>query len=180
MIDPINNFFQQRLTRKPFNFKSNSVFDKQSLRDTVIEFLHRENWEYTITKDPAILRMICQGDNGQWRCYAQIKEKQKQFIFYSVCSEQASSEKLLAIAEYISRVNYGVAMGNFELDFTDGEIRYKTSIKSHDNRLSISSVKHLVYTNVAMMDRYFPGILAIIEQDIEPSQAIKAIESLIH
>ena len=33
-----------------------------------------------------------------------------------------------AIAEFLTRTNYSMIIGNFELDFADGEIRYKTSI----------------------------------------------------
>ena len=28
------------------------------------------------------------------------------------------------IAEYLTRANYGMVMGNFEMDYSDGEIRY--------------------------------------------------------
>lgn len=178
MNDPIGSFFQQQLaldSKKTFNRSVNAARVENTLRNAVIEFLRSENWQYTVTENPAILRMMCQGKNGQWRCYAQIKENERQFIFYSVCPIATPTEKLKAIAEYIARANYGMAIGNFELDFKDGEIRFRTSMQAQDNQLSLDSIEHLVYTNAAMMDRYLPGIIAVTE-DIEPKEAIKAIE----
>ena len=41
-----------------------------------------------------------------------------------------------------------------ELDFDDGEIRYKTSIDAQEIELNLDAIAQLVYTNVLMMDLY--------------------------
>jgi hypothetical protein len=68
-------------------------------------------------------------------------------------------------------------IGNFELDFTDGEIRYKTNIDVEGASLSFPQIKRLVYTNVTMMDEYLPGIRSVIDADVSPVDAIAQIES---
>jgi hypothetical protein len=80
-----------------------------------------------------------------------------------------------AIAEFLTRANYGMTIGNFELDYTDGEIRYKTSIDVTNDQLSPALIQTLVYINVAMMDEYLPGIQAVID-GATPIAAIQAIE----
>ncbi|WP_199784763.1 hypothetical protein [Nostoc sp. 'Lobaria pulmonaria (5183) cyanobiont'] len=45
-------------------------------------------------------------------------------------------------------------IGNFELDFTDGEISCKTSIDVEGDRLSFTLIQRVVYANVTMMDEY--------------------------
>lgn len=179
MINPISIFFQQQLPTDNLELSRSvevGTIDK-SLRDQVIEFFQREEWEFSVTKNPSILRVACEGASDKWFCYAKVEEVEQRFAFYSVCPHQASPENLGAIAEYTSRANYGMTIGNFELDFADGEIRYKTSIDFQDNQPNYGSIAQLVYTNISMMDRYLPGIAAIIEQDIQPSKAIQAIES---
>jgi hypothetical protein len=79
------------------------------------------------------------------------------------------------IAEFLTRANYGMTIGNFELDYTDGEIRYKTSIDVTNAQLSSALIKTLVYTNVAMMDEYLPGIQVVLA-GATPIAAIQAIE----
>ena len=177
MINSISNFFQQQFKSKdPELLTSNSYSIDRPLRNTIIEFFRRENWSFTITRNPSILRVACEGKSGKWFCYAKIDEIDQRFIFYSVSPYQASPEKLVAVAEYTSRANYGMTIGNFELDFADGEIRYKTSIDFQDSQASFGAIAQLVYTNISMMERYLPGILLVIEEDIEPNQAIEAIE----
>jgi hypothetical protein len=84
--------------------------------------------------------------------------------------------KNLAIAEFIARANFGMIIGNFELDFTDGEIRYKTSIDVEGANLTFLQIKRLVYANVMMMDQYLPGIMSLLDSDVEPKDAIAQIE----
>ncbi|MEM8720777.1 MAG: YbjN domain-containing protein [Cyanobacteria bacterium P01_G01_bin.39] len=181
MINPISNFFRQQLTKKTpvtWNFISDEPLStKKSLRDLVIEYFQREDWQFTTTQDPSILSLICQGGICHWYCYAKIAAKKNQFTFYSVSPCLATPEKLFAIAEYIARANYGMVVGNFDLDFTDGEIRYKTSFDFQFMQPNIEAIAQLVYTNVSTMERYLPGILAIIEQNVDPKQAIKEVES---
>ncbi|MEM6611763.1 MAG: YbjN domain-containing protein [Cyanobacteria bacterium P01_C01_bin.72] len=167
MHDPIGSFFQQQLT----------TVCQKSLRDIAISFLQRENWQYTVTENPEILRLVCQGESQQWRCYIQVNEAEGQFIFYSVCPIVVPVKKLQAIAEYLTRANYGMATGNFELDFRDGEIRYKTSIRAQQSELNLNSIEYLVSVNVTMMERYLPGIIAVVEEGAIAERAIAEIES---
>ena len=147
------------------------------MRNLVIEFFQQEEWQFSVTKNPAILRVACEGKSLQWYCYAKIDEAEQRFAFYSVCPYQASPTQLAKMAEYTSRANYGMTIGNFELDFADGEIRYKTSIDFQDNKPTLGSISQLVYTNILMMERYLPGILSIVKQDVEADAAIQANRS---
>ena len=178
MINPISSFFQRRFTRGKvkLSLASDAFAPNLSLRDLVIKFFQREEWQFSVTKNPDILRVACEGESLQWYCYAQIDEAEQRFAFYSVCPYQASPGKLAKMAEYTSRANYGMTIGNFELDFADGEIRYKTSMDFQDNQPTIGSISQLVYTNILMMERYLPGILAIVKQDVAAERAIEAIE----
>ncbi len=81
------------------------------------------------------------------------------------------------MAEFLTRANYGLIIGNFELDFGDGEIRYKTSLDVEGDRLSQASIKQLVYTSVLTMDQYLPGIEAVIKYGMNAEAAIALVES---
>ena len=85
-------------------------------------------------------------------------------------------DKRERIAEYITRANFGMRIGNFEMDYEDGEIRFKTSIDVEGSRLTYPLVRPLVIVNLQMMDHYLPGITRIIETDITPKEAIALVE----
>ena len=57
--------------------------------------------------------------------FAHAQEEQAQLLFYSVCPVKAPEDMRPAMGEFLTRANYGVAVGTW-LDFDDGAIRYKT------------------------------------------------------
>jgi hypothetical protein len=147
-----------------------------SIYDTAIQFFTEDDWTFTKIQSEPLLQILCQGENSQYTCYAKIKEEQAQFIFYTLCPIIPPPDHRPALAEFITRANYGMTIGNFELDYTDGEIRYKTSIDVENDRLTPALIQTLVYTNITMMDQYLPGIQAILDHKMTPAEAIQAIE----
>ncbi|MEB3279645.1 MAG: YbjN domain-containing protein [Lyngbya sp.] len=166
-VGTISNFFQELTSKSSPN---------PSMFQTVLNFFTEDDWPFTKIQGDLALRSAFQGKNGTWDCYAKVREAQKQFVFYSICSVNAPEDKRQAIAEFIARANYGTIIGNFELDFTDGEIRFKTSIDVEGDTLSSALIQSLVYTNVMMMDEYLPGILAVVSGELSPVEAIANIE----
>jgi hypothetical protein len=151
----------------------------ETILGKMLNFFTEDDWQFTKLQGEPILSMAFQGQNGEWICYAKAREEQQQFIFYSLCPTNAPEEKRLAVAEFLTRANYGMMNGNFELDFDDGEIRYKTGIDVEGDSLSFALIRNLVYTNVTMMDEYLPGILSVINDDGSPQDAITKIETTV-
>ena len=147
-----------------------------NILDTATAFFKDDGWPFQQLEGQPILQVGFQGDNGQWTCFAQAREEQAQLVFYSVCAAKAPEAKRPALAEFLTRANYGLIMGNFELDWRDGEVRYKTSIDVEGDRLTPALVKQMAYANVVMMDRYLPGIMRVIYGDVSPAEAIAEID----
>ncbi len=147
------------------------------IMEAVERFFEQDDWPFTRMEDRPILRTGFNGNNGQWNCFAQEREEQQQFIFYSVFPTKAPEDKRYSVAEFITRANYGMVIGNFELDFSDGEVRYKTSVDVEGEELTPGLIKHMLYANVFMLDRYYPGLMKVIYSGMEPEEAIREIES---
>jgi hypothetical protein len=144
--------------------------------ETAVRFFSEDGWPFTQLEGKPVLRMGFKGDNGQWTCFAQAREEQRQCVFYSVCPTNVPEHKRMAMAEFLTRANYGLIIGNFEMDFDDGEVRYKTSLDVEGDHLSPALVKSLVYANVVTMDRYLPGIMRVTYSDLPPAAIIAEIE----
>lgn len=149
----------------------------ESIFDTLVRFFQTEGWPFTPMEDQPVLQMQFEGQNHTYFCYAQAKEAERQCVFYAVCPVNAPANKRQAVAEFLTRVNYGLAIGNLELDFDDGEIRYKTSLDVEGDRLSLALLRQLVYANLVTLDLYFPGILSVIYGNLTPAEALAQIEA---
>jgi hypothetical protein len=144
----------------------------------IAAFFTEDGWSYEQMPERPILRLPFQGKGGRWNCYAQVRVTRdvEQVLFYSVLPLNVPDSKLAAIAEFITRANYGMALGNFELDFNDGEVRYKTSVDVTETEITSDLLRPLVYTNVLMMDKYMSGLMAVVYADMSPAEAVKQIE----
>jgi hypothetical protein len=145
--------------------------------DAVVGFFKEDEWPYTEIEGQPFFTTGFKGDNGQFNCFAQLREDEGQFLFYSVAPVNVPEDKRLWVGEFLTRANYGLYIGNFEMDFGDGELRFKTSIDVEGDRLTAALVGNMVYTNVLMMDRYLPGIMRVIYGNASPSEAINEIEA---
>jgi hypothetical protein len=118
-------------------------------------------WPFVEVRGAPVLVSDLSGVWGTWKFYAQVAEEHDVVLFYSICPLRVPEELRLEAANFLTRANYGLATGNFELDFEDGEIRYKTVVHV-DGDLSPAAVKHAVRANGIAMETYLPGIGAVI------------------
>ena len=154
----------------PFSGREPSIF-------AIVErFFKEDDWKFQRMEGKTILRMGVSGKNGSWVSYAQAQDDKQRFIFYSIMDTKVPEDKRQAVAEFLTRANYGLIIGNFEMDFSDGEVRYKTSIDVEGGQLVPRMIKIMVYTNVLMMDKYLPGIMQVIYGGVSPAKAVAAVE----
>lgn len=156
--------------------KVSTSVGEQLIFNALVEFFEEDEWDFQWMEGLSVLSMGFRGRNGSWTCFAQAREVQQQFVFYSVLPVFAIDEKKQAIAEFLTRANYGMIIGNFEMDFEDGEIRYKTSIDVEGAVLSPPLIRQTVYANIIITDRYLPGLMKVLYGQITPSEAIEQIE----
>jgi hypothetical protein len=156
--------------RAPQGFRMGRIFE------AIKKFFHDDDWPYTEMEGKPILRTGFSGKNGKWTCFAQARENQQQFIFYSICPNPATDDKRAAVMEFITRANYGLVIGNFEMELNDGEIRCKTSIDVEGGELTPVLIRQVVYSNVMTMNKYLPGLMSVLYANVSPEQAIQQIE----
>jgi hypothetical protein len=151
--------------------------ENKGVREQMIRFFEQDGWPAVTVPGSGALQITYQGQHGNWVCYAQARDDSSQFAFYSVCPIKAPELRRVMVSEFITRANYGLIIGNFELDLDDGEIRYKTSIDVEQAELSPALMQPLVYANVWTMDRYLPGLMSVIFGNATPVQAVELVES---
>jgi hypothetical protein len=125
--------------------------------------LFRENgWPFSDVRGAPVLLSELSGILGRWKFYAQVVEEQDLILLYSVCPFRVPEERRAEVSEFLTRANYGLAAGNFELDFGDGEVRYKTALQRHVDGLDAATLKRAVRANGIAMETYLPGVGAVI------------------
>lgn len=140
------------------------------------ECLREDGWIVEPVTGETMVLTLYQGDQSQWECWAETHEADRQILFYSICPVVATIEVRAQVAEMICRANWDLAIGNFELDWDRGQIRFKTSLDVTGDRLSPPLVRTLIYSNVLTLETYLPAITAVIESGVDPIGALEQVE----
>lgn len=97
-------------------------------------------------------------------------------LAYGNIAISADESSMAQVCEYLTRANFGLTVGNFELDHRDGEIRYKVSLNVRDGLPGNDAVDDLWAIPVAMYNKYGDGLLAVSMGFSNPEEAIQQAE----
>eukprot|EP00708_Paratrimastix_pyriformis_P006684 GAFH01006059.1.p1 GENE.GAFH01006059.1~~GAFH01006059.1.p1 ORF type:complete len:165 (+),score=27.11 GAFH01006059.1:61-495(+) len=101
-------------------------------------------------------------DGDEWITAIKVNNAQDTICIYSMYPQNAPADRLSAVCEFITRANYDLQIGNWELDIRDGECRFKTSVDVEGSEDVPALMKQLLRRNLATFRRYVPGIRRVI------------------
>ena len=144
------------------------------LIETCREFLDAAGLAYhtnSTKQESTVFSMTMTGKTASFRTHLEIKEAQKRIFVYVICPIKVPEMKLSAVAEFLMRCNYSMALGSFDVDFRDGEVRFRNGIDVEGGVLSKEMVRQLVMLSVATMDRFFGGLMQVVYGSSVPLEA---------
>jgi len=148
--------------------------------DVISEFVKQsfevEGWETDDDGDRTIAFRLDDGDGREWDAGLLVDEDAERVLFYSTTLEMASPKHRAQVMELITRANFGLPSGNFELDLEDGEVCFKTSIELEGVELTPQMCTNLVGTNLVVMGTYFDALHDVMAGKVSAAEAIAAVE----
>lgn len=113
---------------------------------------------------------------GDVKMYISMEEDS--YNVYMVLNSKVEEEYYVAVGEFLHRANYGLKNGNFEMDYRDGEIRYKSFVYLENIVISEEVVEDSIFVGIAMLDRYGKGLLKIMLGESTPEECIEECEKI--
>jgi hypothetical protein len=145
--------------------------------DDLVEFFTGDDWSPEQIDQQPVLSMNFEGDHGSWTCLAFAYDDHERFVFTSILPVEIPEDKRMEAAEYLTRANFGMEIGNFDMDFSDGAVQFRTSIDIEGGELTPKMIQNLAYLNVTVTDQYLPGLVMVVEGDATPVDAIEKVEA---
>ena len=102
--------------------------------------------------------------------------RENNFSTLTTCPIRADENSRLAAAEFLTRANYNMRNGNFELSMEDGEIRFKTYLHASDGVIDVEGARLAILMPFLMFDRYGDGLLEVVFGFKSPREAMEDIE----
>lgn len=122
------------------------------------EYLKAVELTYSIVENETVIT-FSYTSKGNYQCIIDIDEHDQIILVYTILGSIIALDKRNRISQLLTKINYGLRIGNFEMDYDDGQIRYKTSIdydgvKEFDD----SFIANLILISLTTTDKYFQAI----------------------
>ncbi|MFZ5788347.1 MAG: YbjN domain-containing protein [Acidobacteriota bacterium] len=147
-----------------------------SLLETLIGYFEKDGWSYRRIGNHPAIELGVAGEHGNFRVVAVVDPERTVIRFLTFIEGRVPDVRRREVMEFVTRANYGLLLGNFELDLGDGELRFKCSVDVEGEELSYTQYQNLLYTSLAVLDRYYPGLQRVIQGSADAAAAIADIE----
>ncbi len=142
--------------------------------EQVVELFRAKDWEFEVDEESDFVRTGIEGDNGHWQVMAVASDDDDAVLMLSLFPQRCPAHRRAPCAELLTRINFGMMMGCFEMDYDSGRIHFKTTLPFARGDLNVALLDSVVMLNLARMDRFLPAIMSVIYAGISPAQALAA------
>lgn len=147
-----------------------------SLFEDIIGYFERDGWKFRRLSGHDALEMGVAGEAASYRLVVVVDGERNVTRFLTFLEGKVPETRRREVMEYLTRANYGLLLGNFELDLGDGEVRFKCAADTEHTGMSYEQYQSMLYVSVAMMDRYFPGLQKVVQGTSDAAAAIVEAE----
>jgi hypothetical protein len=146
------------------------------IANTVRKFLTADDWNFSFDDEKGIFTFNLSVKTKMKKISYRVLINDNGYSVYAA-SPLGADDCLHEMAEFVCRANYGLRNGNFELDFRDGEVRYKCYVNCDGQMPSTEIVKDSIYVPYFMMKRYGDGIISVIFGNQTAEEAVRTCEA---
>ena len=135
---------------------------KEILKACVLRHFDAHKFNYQVAEDTGKVFRATLGIrlSGQLNaCRLIVVATASEIESVAVCPISAAEEHRAAVAEYMLRINYGLKLGAFELDFRDGEVRYKCTLSAMAGTPSPQDAERVIIMPVLMLEQFGEGLV---------------------
>jgi hypothetical protein len=97
-------------------------------------------------------------------------------IFFYAPTEIPETKRY-QVLEYLSRINYLIPMGHFEMNLDDGTVRFGHAQYKSAHNIETDELLTLMRNGLDRMETFLPGMLRIIHGGIHPVAALAEVEA---
>jgi hypothetical protein len=142
--------------------------------EQVVELFRAKDWKFEVDEESDLVRTGIEGDNGHWQVMAIASDEDDAVLMLSLFPQKCPAHRRARCAELLTRINYGMMMGCFEMDYDSGKVHFKTTLPFARGDLNVALLDNMVMLNLARMDWFLPAIMSVIYAGISPAQALAA------
>ena len=145
--------------------------------DQLCRYLDEDGFGYSLREDGTTIETGFRARTGAFRLVIFLRDEPALLGVMVRIPEVVPEPKRPQMAESIARANYGLSMGCFELDMSDGELDFRASIPTPGATVTHQQFRALVGAAMWTTDRYHRAFCRLIYgDDLSPAEVIAEVE----
>ena len=154
------------------------MLDTESVIARIAQYLDEDGLANHKWDDEPKLESGFQGRNGHYRVVIRTLDGPTTILQVAVLLPDVAPKKLRgSMAEAVVRANYRLWAGHFDLDMSDGELRFCAAMPVADSTVTHDQFMHLFAGATFYADQYDRAFKRLIcDADLSPAQAIAELE----
>ncbi len=150
----------------------------KELAESIAAFFREDDWKVQFDEEDGVFRGGLSGLKGKIKDVGfLLYVRESSFLICHVLNLSATEDVREAMCEFITRANYGMINGCFEMDMADGEIRFRHAVSINDVRVNRDeTMRFAMLLGANMISRFGDGLVNVLFDLKTPEEAIAAIE----
>jgi hypothetical protein len=140
------------------------------------EHLTGQNIGYFSREEDLSICADFRGDVGTYRLYARIDAEDGLFQVFAQSPVRIPIGARPAVAETLTRINFGLKVGKFEMQYDEGEVRFQAAQILPQDDLDGPTIHRLMGIAMSMLNVYLPAILSVVYGNEPPKDAVRHVE----
>lgn len=143
----------------------------------VREVLHGIGWNPVETEYEGVLKIDFSSDQIPIsEALAEVRLDYERFIYYLNFADRAEPKWRGATMEFVTRANFDMITGNFELNLDSGLVRFKSSIDFTSSELSGRLVRNVITSAMDVVEHYAEALVSVLEGRKAVEVALRSVE----
>lgn len=134
----------------------------KAIANAIVDFLRDDDWHYEFDENKEIIRC---GVNIKCKLKSTrliIDLREDKYLVFATISLSVDEENRAEMARLLNMINYTMVFGNFEMDESDGEVRFRFAVDCDDCLPSREVVKDSILIPALMMEKYGDAIVKVL------------------
>jgi hypothetical protein len=144
---------------------------------TVKSVLAKVGWEPEETETEGVLRVDLSVDKIPIsEALADVRIDYERFLYYLNFRERAPATHRKQTMEFVTRVNFDLVIGNFELNLDDGSVRFKSSIDFTGAELTATLIRDAIKSAMDAVEQYADALVEVMRGEKRAVRALREAE----
>lgn len=145
---------------------------KESIMQTLVKYLKEQDWAFTADSISGMISVEAELSCKFAAALVVYQVTEEGFLCYTTVVDSVPAERRGEVGEYLHRANYGLPNGNFEFDYDDGSVHFKTYFDCPGGQPTEKQLSDSMAIGLTVFDHYGDGLYELINSSSIARQLI--------